>query len=94
MWKTGPPTLKDLPEVLQWGDGISRGPEAGSGLEVRAPEGQEERERTGESGARTLAWRGGGTGTRTSRIGWARLRRPLTGLFIGGIFPPGNLNVS
>ena len=34
MWKTGPPTSKDLPEVLQWGDGASRGPEAGSGLEV------------------------------------------------------------
>ena len=93
MWKTGPPTSKDLPEVLQWGDGASRGPEAGSGLEGRAPDGKT-RERTGESGTRTLAWIGGGTGTRTSRIGWARLRRPLAGLFIGGISPPGNLNVS
>ena len=34
MWKTGPPTSKDLPEVLQWGNGASIGPEAGSGLEV------------------------------------------------------------
>lgn len=93
MWKTGPPTSKDLPEVLQWSDGASRGPEAGSGLEGRAPDGKT-RERTGESATRTLAWIGGGTGTRTSRIGWARLRRPLAGLFIGGISPPGNLNVS
>ena len=33
MWKTGPWTLNDWttgPEVLQWGNGISRGPETGS----------------------------------------------------------------
>ena len=46
------------------------------------------RKRSRESETRKLAWRGGGTGTRTSRIGWARLRRPLLGLFIGGIPAP------
>ena len=91
MWKTGPRTLNDWttgPEVLQWGNGISRGPETGSSDLRSEHQKGKKRKRRGESGTRKLAWRGGGTGTRMSRIGWARLHRPPLGLFIGGIPAP------